>query len=254
MPGCTRGKKESRTITVAGSTSVEPFAEKLAEVFMAGYPGIVINVQGGGSSAGIQAALAGAADIGTSSRELKSTEKGLIAFMIARDGIAVIVHPRNPVESLTTDQVRAIFAGRMRNWGEIGGVNKPITAITREEGSGTRGAFEELIMKGELIADVCLVQDSNGSVREIVASDPNAIGFISLGLVDGRVRALAVDGVAASIENAQTGKYRFLRPFLFLTRGQPQGEIREFLDFVLGPQGQEILQKEGLVPPVGGRL
>jgi phosphate transport system substrate-binding protein len=230
---------------------VEPFAEKLAEIFMGSHPGVVINVQGGGSSAGIQAALAGAADIGTSSRELKPQEEGLTLYVISHDGIAVVVNPGNPVTALSSDQVLGIFSGTIRMWNQVGGPPRRITAITREEGSGTRGAFEELMMKGCLISDACLVQDSNGAVREIVASDPNAIGYISLGLVDSRVHAVRVDGAEATLLAALQGRYKLVRPFLFLTRGEPGGDVKRFIDYVLSPSGQRVLQQEGLVP-VGG--
>lgn len=165
------------------------------------HPGSSINVQGGGSSAGIQAAQSGAADIGMSSRELKLEEKGLLEIVVAWDGLAIIVHPKNPVDRLTLVEVQNIFAGNIKNWASVGGPERDIHVVTREEGSGTRGAFQEMVMGRARIFKGAVVQDSNGTVREIVAHDPSSIGYISLGLVNDRVKAIRLDGVEASPEN-----------------------------------------------------
>ncbi|MDD8016171.1 MAG: phosphate ABC transporter substrate-binding protein [Acidobacteriota bacterium] len=235
-------------LIVAGSTSIQPFADRWAEAYMARHPGRPVSVQGGGSSAGIRAARSGTAQIGTSSRDLKPDEKDLKEIVVARDGLAVIVHPRNPLGGLTLEQARHIFLGEIRNWIHIGGREGPITVVTREEGSGTRGAFQELVMGKLRIAKGAIVEDSNGTVREIVAGDPNAIGYISLGLVDDRVKALALDEVPASEENILAGRYKLVRPFLFVTNGEPGREAGPFIDFVLSPEGQKMIQLEGLIP------
>ena len=238
----------SDTLTLAGSTSIQPFADKWAEVFMAGHPGVAVNVQGGGSSAGIQACKSGACDIGMSSRELKAGEKDLTEFVIARDGLAVVVHPSNPLRGLKTGEVKQIFAGDLRSWAPLGGPDRPITVVTREEGSGTRGAFQEMVMGKTRIFSGAITEDSNGTVREIVARDPAAIGFISLGLVNDQVRALALDGAAASDANIRNKTYRLVRPFLFLSRQAPAGLAKTFIDFVLSDEGQALVAKEGLLP------
>ncbi len=235
------------SITIAGSTSVQPFAELLAEEYMNLHPQVRINVQGGGSSAGILAALSGTADIGMSSRELTGDEKKLLVMEIATDGLVLILHPSNPVSSLTLSQVREIYAGNIKNWYEVGGQKWNIHVVTREEGSGTRDAFQKLVMGNGMITPTAVVQDSNGAVREVVAGDPAATGFISLGLVNERVKALAIDGVAASRENILSGSYQLHRRFLFLTREPPSGEIKQFIDFVLSAEGQAILTAEGLI-------
>lgn len=247
IPACSRANTETEII-VAGSTSVQPFADRWAEAFLRSKPGCFVNVQGGGSSAGIQAAVSGAADIGTSSRDLKSDEKALNEIIVARDGLAVIVHRSNPVRGLSLREVRLVFVGEIPNWKYLGWEDRPITVVTREEGSGTRGAFQELVMGKDRIARGAIVEDSNGTVREIVAGDPHAIGYISLGLVSDRVRALPLDGVVPGEAAIRDGTYKLVRPFLFVTRGAAAGMCREFIDFVLSPEGQELVRKEGLLP------
>jgi phosphate transport system substrate-binding protein len=243
--GCRRDHKEA--ITVAGSTSVEPFAELLAEEYMNRFPGKMVYVQGGGSTAGIQATMTGTTDIGMSSRPLKGPERKLHAIEIARDAIALIVHPENHIDNLSTKMVQEIFSGRIKSWKEAGGPNHQITVVTREEGSGTRGAFHELIMENHDVDLGAIVQDSNGAVRQLVSSDPHSIGYISLGLVDDGVKALKIDGVTPDTSTVIKGEYRLVRPFLFLVKGRPEGSIKAFIDFALSPEGQMLLSEEGLI-------
>lgn len=238
----------SMTLTVAGSTSVQPFAEKWAELYMHKHPGTQINVQGGGSTAGIRAAQTGTAQLGASSRELKPDESALRAVVVARDGIAVVVHPRNPLNGLNLEQLRRIFSGAIQNWKEIGGIDREITPITREEGSGTRTAFEELVMKKEPMSSDALVQDSTGAVRELVRSDESAIGYISLGQLNGQVKPVELDGVEPTEAAAVAGRYPLVRPFLFVLKDEPSGLTREFLAFVQSAEGQMLARREGLVP------
>jgi len=244
--GC-NSEVSSRPLSVAGSTSVQPFAEKLAEIYMHEHPGCRIDVQGGGSSAGIYAAEHGAADLGTSSRELLGKEKNLTEIPIAYDGIAIIVHPSNPLTDISIEDIRRIFTGTVTNWQAFGLPAHAIDLITREEGSGTREAFEHLVMAKHEITPRALVQDSNGSVREIVAGDPHALGYISAGLVDERVKALAINGVYPAVPNIKDHSYKLLRRFLLVSRTPPTGRCKDFTDFILSPKGQKILENEGLV-------
>ncbi len=245
----TMGCQRSRTgITVAGSTSVEPFAELLAEEYMTLTPESHIYVQGGGSTAGIEAATSGAANIGMSSRTLINDESSLFAVTIARDAIAIIVHPLNPIENLSLDQIRNVFSGKIGNWKDLGGTNHPIDVVTREEGSGTRESFQKFVMGKEDISLGALVQDSNGAVRQVISNDPSAIGYMSLGLVNNQVRAIRISGVEPNLKNVYSGKYTLVRPFLFVFKGEPTGEAKSFLYFVLSPSAQKLLLKEGLVP------
>jgi len=245
MNSCTR---REGGIIIAGSTSVQPFIEKVADHFMEEYPNIVVNVQGGGSTAGIQATFDRTCHIGSSSRNLRSSERGLKIVCIAVDGIAVIVHKDNPIENLTLEQIQSIFATKVTNWEQLGGKHEEIIPVTREEGSGTRGAFEDMVMGEEVISDACLVQDSNGAVREIIATTPQGIGFISVGLVDEREKAVAIDGVKPTLSNLITCKYEFTRPFLLLLLDEPRGDIKKFIDYTLSKKGQNILKNEGLIP------
>ena len=246
-PAC-RGDRSATELTLAGSTSIQPFADKWAEIFMEKRPGLGVDVQGGGSSAGIQACKSGACQIGMSSRELKGDERDLVEIVVARDGLAIIVHPSNPVRGAKVAEIKQIFAGDLRNWNYLGGADKAITVVTREEGSGTRGAFQELVMGKTRIFRGAITEDSNGTVREIVAHDPHAVGFISLGLVNEQVRALELDGAVANEENIRNGSYRLVRPFLFVSRGALTGAAKEFVDFVLSNEGQALIKKEGLLP------
>ncbi len=260
------GGGKGPALNVVGSTSVQPFAEMLAQAFEESHPGQYVDVQGGGSTAGLQAAANGIADIGMCSRALKPDETQFEAVVIARDGLAVIVHPSNPIANLTREQIRRLFSGEVANWrdycqpraaGPLGGTaalggadcgeGRTVRPITREEGSGTREAFVKMIMGGERISRKALTQESNGAVKELVRSDPCAIGYMSLGLVGTEVKAVSVDGVPPTSENAAAGRYPLIRPFLFVTRGRPSPRAQAFIDFVLSPEGQQMLQKEGLV-------
>ncbi|MDP2269058.1 MAG: phosphate ABC transporter substrate-binding protein, partial [Deltaproteobacteria bacterium] len=234
-----RNKKQ--VLNIAGSTSVMPFTEKLAEYFMLGNANVIVNVQAGGSTAGIQACMNKTVGIGMSSRERKPEEKSLHEIIICFDGIAIAVHPTNPLRDLKINQVKDIFSGKIRNWRELGWIDRKIDAVTREEGSGTRGAFEELVMKKEEIDEGTMVQDSNGSVKEVVATDPYAIGYLSMGMVDRRVKTVAVDSVTPTVENVKLKKYKIVRPFLYLTRGEPNTNSKPFIDYVLSREGQNIL-------------
>lgn len=237
-------------LTLAGSTSLQPFAEKWADAYHALQPDLAIQVQGGGSTAGVQAAISGAAQIGMSSRSLSAGESERVTGIeVARDGIAIAVHPTLPVHDLVLEQVRAIYSGDIDNWSRLGGLDLPITVITREDGSGTRAAFEELVMGGRRIVSSALVQDSTGTVRQMVGSDPAAIGYVSIGLVDASIRALRLQGVDATEANIDAGKYTLVRPFLFVVPPVPRADAQAFIDWVKGPEGRELTRREGLLPP-----
>lgn len=226
---------------------MQPVAEILAGEYQKQNPGCKIFVQGGGSSAGIRAVIDGISDIGASSRELAADEKGLHEIVIARDGIAVIVHPELKIKSLNITQLKGIFSGSMRNWREVGGPDHEIIVVTREAGSGTRGAFEELVMDKTPIFQEALVQASTGTVKQTVVNTGYSIGYISLSALDEKMKGIGVNGAAPSVENIRNGSYLLARPFLFLTKNAPAGEVKKFIDFVLDGAGQKIIAEEGLV-------
>jgi phosphate transport system substrate-binding protein len=242
------GGDRGRALNVVGSTSIQPFAEMLAQAYKKSHPGQYVDVQGGGSTAGLQAADNGLADVGTCSRELKPEEAGLFRpFVIAYDGLAIVVHPTNPVEGLTLHEIQRIFAGEITHWREVGGEDRPIRLVTREEGSGTREAFTKLVMHKVRISRKALTQPSNGAVKELVKHDPSALGYMSLGLVQGELKILKVGGVSATHPEVVAKRYPLVRPFLFVTKGAPKPAAQAFLDYVFSEPGQALLEKEGLV-------
>lgn len=234
--------------TMAGSTAFMPFAEKLAEQYMAGNPGVNITVQGGGSAVGIQSALSGAAQVGMVDLvHLPEEAKQLSATVVARDGIVVVVNPANKVANLTMAQVRDLFNGKIRNWKQVGGADAPVTVVSREAGSGTRSSFEEIVGQVELTKDA-LIQDSNGTIRETVAMDANALGYLSHGLVNDKVKAVRVDGHDCTAAEIAGGGYPLVRPIFLLTKGEPAPEIAGFIAYVLSPEGQRTIEGDGLLP------
>jgi phosphate transport system substrate-binding protein len=236
------------SVTLAGSTAFQPFAEKLAEQYMAKKPGINVTVQGGGSAVGINAASTGAAQIGMADLvTLPPEAKELTGYVAARDGIAIVVNPANKAAGITSAQARDVFTGRIRNWKALGGPDAAITVVSREAGSGTRSSFEAILGGFELTKDA-IVQDSNGTVRETVANDANAIGYLSHGLVNEKIKALDFDGQPCTTEKMLAGAYALVRPIYLLTKGEPTGAAKEFIDFVLGPEGQASIKADGLLP------
>jgi len=233
---------------MAGSTAFQPFAEKLAELYMSSHPDVNITVQGGGSAVGVQTALSGAAQIGMADLvELPPEAQPLAKAVVANDGIALVVNPANPVSDLSTEQIRDIFNGKTRNWKEVGGPDHEITVVSREAGSGTRSSFEQIIKEITLTRD-SIVQDSNGTIRETVANDANAIGYLSHGLLNERIKAIDVGGRPCTVDEIVKGNYSLVRPIYLLTKGEPQGDVKAFIDYVLSPDGQQVIKTSGLIP------
>lgn len=239
----------SGTITESGSTTVQPLAEKLAGEFMAKHPEVKVVIQGGGSSVGIKATNDGTVDIGAASRELTPSDPALIKHTLAFDGIAIAVHPSNPVSNLTITQVQDIFSGKITNWSRVGGAEKAVHVAAREEGSGTRIAFEEMVMgKDTAVVKNAILQSSNGALVQVIKSDPGSIAFLSFGYLEGGVKALSIDGVAATIDNAKNGTYPVVRPLYFLTKNEPAGLVKAFIDYCTGNEARETITAEGYIP------
>lgn len=241
----------SGSISMVGSTSMEKLANALSEAFMEEYPNVTVTAEFVGSGAGIEAVTNGTADIGNSSRSLKDEEKvaGVVENVVAIDGIAVCVDPANEVADLTKEQLTNIYNGTVTNWKEVGGADEPIIVIGREAGSGTRGAFEELVD----LVDGCKYAnelDSTGAVIAKVASTPGAIGYASLDALDDSVKALSLEGVEATAENIKAGNYFLSRPFVMATKGEISEQndlVQAWFDFVLGDEGQQVASEVGLI-------
>ncbi|MBU5450595.1 phosphate ABC transporter substrate-binding protein [Acetivibrio sp. MSJd-27] len=243
-------------IEVVGSTSVSPLIEKMAAEYNKTDANTKINIQAVGSSAGIKAAQDGTAQIGMSSRELKDSEKAqLTETKIAIDPIAVVTNPANGVENLTKDQIIGIFKGEIKNWKEVGGTDKPIVVVIREAGSGTRDAFEEIMKltsekdgkKISLVAQDAITADSNGAVKQNIATKENAIGYLSFGVVDDTVKGLSVDGVKPSTENVKNDTYLIKRPFLLVCKGEYDAAAKKFVDFIMSDAGQKMVEADGYI-------
>lgn len=241
----------SGSISMVGSTSMEKLANALSEAFMEEYPEVTVTAEFVGSGAGVEAVTNGTADIGNSSRSLKDEEKaaGVVENVVAIDGIAVCVDPANEVANLTKEQLTNIYNGTITNWKEVGGADEPIIVIGREAGSGTRGAFEELVD----LKDACKYAnelDSTGAVIAKVASTPGAIGYASLDALDDSVKALSLEGVEATAENIKAGNYFLSRPFVMATKGEISEQndlVQAWFDFVLGDEGQQVASEVGLI-------
>lgn len=230
---------------------MEKFANALAEVFMEKYPNVTVQAEFTGSSAGVEAVLNGQSDIGNSSRSLKDEEKekGAVENIVAIDGIAVVTDTSNSVSDLTKEQLTGIYNGSINNWKDLGGSDQPIVVVGREAGSGTRGAFEEILK----LEDQCKYAnelDSTGAVMAKVASTPGAIGYVSLDVIDDTVKTLNLGGVEANEENIKSGSYFLSRPFVMATKGEvaDQNElVKALFDYVYSEEGSELVESVGLV-------
>ncbi len=251
------------TLTIKGSTTVLPVAQIGAEVFMDRNPRVDISVQGGGSGVGIASLVDRTTQIATSSREIKKEEieraraAGVHPHetIVAMDGIAVAVNPSNPVDNLTTEQIRDIYTGEVSNWRELGGPDREIVAISRDTSSGTFEAFEKLALDGLKVRPDALVTASNQVVNTTVAQTPGAIGYLGYGYLSDRVKAVSVDGIRPSGETIRSGRYPLARPLYLYTDGKPTGDAKRYVDFLLSEEGQRLVQEQGFIPvSEGGRL
>lgn len=240
----------SGVVNVSGSTSMESVVLALGEAFKEMYPDVTVNYSGTGSGAGIEAAQTGTSDIGLSSRELKEEETaaGAVANVVAKDGVAVIVNPANGVEDLTVEQIADIFSGKITNWSELGGEDMEIAVYGREAGSGTRGAFEEIVG----VVDACQLTNEYSSTGDLVgnvASNENAIGYASLSAVDETVKAVKVAGVACTEDTVKDGSYAIQRPFVMVTKEGTElsAAAQAFLDYAMSAEAAPIIAAAGAV-------
>ena len=249
----TEAAKLSGTVTLAGSTSMQKLCEAMIESFEESYPDITVTAEYTGSGAGLESLVGGKTDIGNASRALKDGEKdsGAVENIVAIDGIAVITHTSNTVSNLTSQQLTDIYTGKITNWKDLGGADEAIVVLGREAGSGTRGAFEELLD----VADQCAYAqelDSTGGVLAKVASTPGSIGYVSLDVVDDTVKALSLDGVEPTEENIVAGSYKLSRPFVMATLGTVEEQndlVKTWFNYVQSDEGQAVIKAMGLILP-----
>jgi ABC-type phosphate transport system, periplasmic component len=240
------------SVLMVGSTSMDKFANAIAEVYMIENPNVTVTTEFVGSGAGIEAAINKTADIGNSSRNLREEEivKGAVENIVAIDGIAVVTDKANIVESLTKEQLKAIYTGGIRNWSELGGQNQPIVVIGREAGSGTRSAFEE-ILGIEDKAVYANELDSTGAVIAKATSISGVIGYVSLDVVNDTVKTLKLDDMEANAENIRAGEYFLSRPFVMATNGEiseQTPQVQSLFTFIFSEEGSEIIRAIGLIP------
>lgn len=244
-------KGEKQVIRIAGGTAHIPVMEEAAKRIMTFNPDIRITIAGGGSGAGIKQAGEGLVDIGNSGR--KPTEEeiagyGLGVYMWALDGVAPVVHPSNPVKALSGRQLQDIYAGNITNWKELGGEDRPINLYTRDEASGTREVFwDKGLNKGEISGKAHFVA-SNGAMKSAVINDPYAIGYMSVGYMDESVAPVTLDGVTPGIDTVTSGAYKVSRGLYSNTKGEAAGVVKKFLDYLLSPEGIEIIRGKGFIP------
>lgn len=238
-------------IDIAGGTAHIPVMKEAAKRIMQQSPGIRITVAGGGSGVGVQKVGEGLVDIGNTGRALTDAEVakyGLKSYAFAIDGVAAVVHPKNPVAALTHSQVQDIFAGRITNWKQIGGRDAAIHLYTRDEASGTREVFWEIMLKKGQMAAGANVVASNGAMKSSLAGDVDGIGYVSIGHIDQSIKAPALDGVAPSQDNARSGKYPVIRRLYMNTKGAPTGIVAAFISYIQGPEGAAITASDGYIP------
>jgi phosphate transport system substrate-binding protein len=242
-------------ITIAGSTSVQPIAQALADQYHKENPKVNITVQGGGSAVGLSSVQQGTANIGTYSSNLTNATananysgSAITQYHICNDGLIIVVNPSNNVSGITSDQAKQIFAGNITTWNTVGGNSSKIDIFVREAGSGTRTAFTTLVMNGSNFTTTAIIQSSSNAIFQSVAGDPNGIGFDTLASISPNVKALSVNGVAPSQATVKDNTYPIVRPFLFLTKGTPTGATLDFINWSLSPEGQKLIQQNGGVP------
>jgi len=268
LAACSRQSQQASSIQIKGSDTMVNLGQAWAEAFMQTHPKVSVAVTGGGSGTGIAALLSNTCDIAELSRELKPEEIAMAKqkgfepkqITVALDGLAVVVHPANPISQLTMEQLAAVFSGAVTNWKEIGGSDLAIVVLSREVNSGTHVYFKEHVLRRNQkdsqveFAANALMLSSSQAIADEVDQNPGAIGYYGMGYISPREKALAIAKDADSafiqptIENVLSSAYPISRPLLMVSRGQPLGLVADFLNFVLSPEGQKIVIKIDFVP------
>lgn len=243
---------QSGKIDIAGGTAHIPVMKDAAQNIMQQYPQISITIAGGGSGVGVQKVGEGLVEIGNTGRPVSAKElekyPQVVSFPFAIDGVTPVVNPANPVANLSSEQIQAIFAGKIANWKDVGGDDAEIHLYSRDEASGTREVFwKECLAKG-VIAESANIVASNGAMKVAVSSDRYGLGYISIGHVDNSVKAAALNGIEPTQENAINGSYPVVRKLFMNTNGQPEPLVKTFIDYILGSDGAAIISRHGYIP------
>jgi phosphate transport system substrate-binding protein len=247
--------KKANNLTMSGSTTVLPIAQRAAEVFMDKNPDANISVRGGGSGVGIAAIVDGTVNIADSSRPIQTKEmlaakqkgRNIREYAIAKDGLAIIVNKKNEVKGLTLKQLSDIFLGKIGNWKDVGGPNMAIVVVSRDTSSGTFETFMTKVLKGAKVVAEALMLASNKAVLTTVADTPGAIGYVGIGFLSPDVNDIPVEGLAATSVSVKNGTYKISRSLYMYVNGEPSGLTKQFLDFVLSDEGQKIVEEVGYV-------
>ena len=232
------------SINIIGSTSIQPVCEQLVEEYKK-CNDMDINVQGGGSSLGIKCTENNIAEIGMSSKEVKSSN--IKTYQLGKEGIAIVVNKNNPIDDLSIYQIQKIFAGEITNWNEISNYSGKINVIIREEGSGTLDTFKNVIMQNNQIKEDAIVQNSPGAIKQSIKQDLNGISFVSFTHLDNTLKDVSIDGVKISKETISNNSYKFQRPFLLLTSKTPNNQTKDFINWALSNNSSEILEEEKII-------
>jgi phosphate transport system substrate-binding protein len=252
----TASTSAAEELVINGSTTVLPIAQKAAEVYMKEHPDVSISVSGTGSGDGIKALIDGTTDIADSSRFIKdseveqATENGAfpVPHRIALDSIVPVVHPSNPVKDLTMKQLKGIYMGQITNWKEVGGEDKEIVVVSRDTSSGTYEVWHKLALEKERVTPKASLLASNGAIVTAVANNPYSIGYIGLGYVNSEVKAVTVGGIVPSANTTRSGKYPIARDLYMFTDGWPKGVVLDFINFLVSPAGQKVVEEVKYVP------
>lgn len=249
-------KGEKGSLDIAGGTAHIPVMKGAAKNIMSANPDIRITVAGGGSGVGVQKVGEGLVGIGNTGRALKDTEiekYGLKSFPFAIDGVAIVVNNANGVAALSKAQLKAIYAGTIKNWKELGGADAPISLYVREDGSGTRETFEERALDKGTATQSANVVNSNGAMKTAVAQDKNAIGYVGIGHLDTTLKGVVLDGMVPSQQNASDGTYKITRLLYMNTKGAPTGLTEKFIEYIYSPEGAAIISASGYIPTGKGK-
>ena len=255
--GCSKDRNREMKIIIKGSTTVLPITQKAVEAYSKINSSVSISISGGGSGEGIKALIDGNTDIANSSRQMKEQEAKLAAekkitlkeIPVAYDMIVPVVHPENPVTNITVDQLKAIYDGSITNWKQLGGKDEKIVVVSRDTSSGTYEVWEEKIMHKTDVKKDALLQASNGAIVSTVSQNPKAIGYIGFGYINDRVKPLSINGIVGTIENGKSGRFPVSRKlYIYINETSVSEQAKKFIEFLLGAEGQDLVQKAGFIP------